>query len=359
MINNVDITFHPSWWNKHAGIEFDEKFFFDPEYREKADIKMRKTLYDLFGEYGIGEKDPKARPILFSDLIASGFLYSQIMGCDIVFKKNDAPQVLPKEITAEEIEALSKIDLDSHPVWQKVQSQIDYYMDKFGYTESAINLMGIQNIALDLRGEELFIDYFDEPELKDKLLSVVTDLSIDIGKRLYKVSKTVSGGVTSIVKQVIPDVYLTSNCSVTMLSNDQYCEHLLKYDQMLAKEFPVFGIHHCGSNTEQVINGYLEVENLRFLEIGAGSDLKRVADAIGDRDIISCIRYSPVALKSEDKYAIYGKMKNAIEAFGSDERLCFSCVGIDANTNHDEVRSYLEAFSLLKNDITDNLSKGI
>ena len=117
MINNVDITFHPSWWNKHAGIEFDEKFFFDPEYREKADIKMRKTLYDLFGEYGIGEKDPKARPILFSDLIPSGFLYSQIMGCDVVFKKDDAPQVIPREISAEEIEALSKIDLDSHPVW--------------------------------------------------------------------------------------------------------------------------------------------------------------------------------------------------------------------------------------------------
>ena len=100
-------------------------------------------------------------------------------------------------------------------------------------------------------------------------------------------------------------------------------------------------------------------ENLRFLEIGAGSDLKKVAEAIGDRDIISCIRYSPVALKSDDKYAIYGKMKNAIEAFGSDKNLCFSCVGIDANTDHDEVRSYLEAFSLLKNDITDNFSKGI
>ena len=310
---------------------------------------MRRTLYDLFGDYGIGEKNPKARPILFSDLIASGFLYSQIMGCEIVFKKNDAPQVISKEMTNEEIEALTKTDLDTHPIWQRVESQIDLYMKKFGYVESAINLMGIQNIALDLRGEELFIDYFDEPELKDKLLGAVTDLSIDIGKRLYKVSKGVSGGVTSIVKQVLPSVYLTSNCSVTMLSNDQYCEHLLRYDKMLAKEFPVFGIHHCGSNTEQVIRGYLEVENLRFLEIGAGSDLKKVAEAIGDRDIISCIRYSPVALKSDDKYAIYGKMKNAIEAFGSDERLCFSCVGIDANTDHDEVRSYLEAFSLLNN----------
>ena len=344
MKSNVDIVFHPSWWNKYAGIDFDEKFFFDMHYRIDADIRMRRTLFELFGDYGIGEEHPEPRPILFSDLIACGFLYSQLLGCEVLFSKDNAPQVLPARLTDDQIMDLAAPDLDANPLWRKVQDQIDGFMNEFGFAESAINLMGIQNIALDLRGEELFFDYYDNPELEDRLLTVITDMSIDIGKRLYAVSRTVSGGVTSIVKQVCPEVYLTSNCSVTMLSNDQYCEHLLKYDIKLADAFPCFGIHHCGPNTEIVIDGYLQVPNLRFLEIGAGSDLRKTAQAIGDRQIISCIRYSPVSLKTDSREEIRRKTDEAIDAFGSDRNLCFACVGIDSDTSAEKVRDYLSIF---------------
>ena len=126
MNKNVDITFHPSWFYKYAGVEFDEKFFFDAEYRIEADIKMRKALYEHFGEFGIGEKDPKPRPILFSDLLACGFLYSQILGCEVIFQKDNAPQVLCANISEQDIEKLCAPNLDNHPLWQKVQVQIDY-----------------------------------------------------------------------------------------------------------------------------------------------------------------------------------------------------------------------------------------
>ncbi len=344
MKNNVDVTFHPSWWHRYAGVDFDEKFFFDAAYRAEADIRMRRTLYEHFGEYGIGEEKPEPRPILFSDLIACGFLYSQLLGCEVIFREDDAPQVLCAHLSDEEVRRLAVPDLDENPLWQKVQRQIDDYLRTFGTVESAINLMGIQNIALDLRGEDLFYDYYDEPELEEKLLDTATELSLDIGRRLYAVSSGVSAGVTSIVKQVCPTVYLTSNCSVTMLSNEQYCEHLLPYDIRLAEEFPCFGIHHCGPNTEAVIDGYLKVPNLRFLEIGAGSDLSAVAKAVGSRDIKCCIRYSPVALKTDPAEEIRRKTDEAIRAFGGDGRLCFSCVGIDGNTPPEAVRRYLGVF---------------
>lgn len=344
MRTNVDVTFHPSWWHRHAGVDFDEKFFFDPDYHTEADIRMRRILWEYFGDYGIGEEHPEARPVLFSHLIACGFLYSELLGCEVVFKKDDAPQVMCAHLTDERVRELKAPSLDEHPLWQKVQRQIDFYLHNFGRVEAAVNLMGIQNIALDLRGEELFFDYYDEPELEEILLSVATDLSIDIGRRLYAVSDGVSGGVTSIVKQACPEVYLTSNCSVTMLSNEQYVEHLLPYDRKLAEAFPCFGIHHCGPNTEAVIDGYLRVPNLKFLEIGAGSDLDAVAKAIGNREIKCCIRYSPVALKADPKEEIARKTDEAVRAFGGDERLCFSCVGIDGNTDPEDARKYLGVF---------------
>ena len=84
--------------------------------------------------------------------------------------------------------------------------------------------------------------------------------------------------------------------------------------------------------------------NLRFLEIGAGSDLPAIAEAIKGKDIISCIRYSPVALKTDTEDIIRAKTEDAIRAFGSDDTLCFSCVGIDKDVETERVREYLRVF---------------
>ena len=61
-------------------------------------------------------------------------------------------------------------------------------------------------------------------------------------------------------------------------------------------------------------------------------------------DIVSCIRYSPVKLKDATTETIRGDTERAIEAFGSDEKLCFSCVGIDAEVPDDQVRAYFSVF---------------
>ena len=343
-----DVTFHPGWWNRYAGIEFDETFFFDETYRIEADMAMRRVLFDLFGAYGIGEKDPKPRPILFSDLIACGFLYSELLGCKVTYTADDAPQVICASIPDERIPTLQVPDLDSHPLWQKVQRQIDAMLSRFGYVESAVNLMGIQNIALDLRGQALFLDYYDDDNLSVKLLETACMLSIEIGKRLSAVSPVLSGGVTSIVKQVLPRVYLTSNCSVTMISNAAYCRHLLPWDLRLARAFPCFGIHHCGNNLENVIDGYLQVPQLQFLEIGYGSDLEKVAAALrrhGRDDIACCIRYSPARLKNACADEIRRETEATIRTFGTGASLSFSCVGIDRDIPHEKVEAYLSVFA--------------
>ena len=57
---------------------------------------------------------------------------------------------------------------------------------------------------------------------------------------------------TGIVRQVMPENYLTSNCSVEMVSNACYEEFLLPHDLRLAAEFPCLGIHHCGQSMEPV-----------------------------------------------------------------------------------------------------------
>ena len=98
---------------------------------------------------------------------------------------------------------------------------------------------------------------------------------------------------------------------------------------------------------ESVIEGYLDVPNLKFIEIGAGSDLNKIAAALnarGRKDMICNVRYSPVKLKTADRAAVEADTAAAIAAFGSDEKLYFSCVGIDADTPDENIRAYLSVF---------------
>lgn len=337
-----DITFHPTWWHKNAGIDFSQPFFDDPAYRIDCDCKMRRCLYDHFGAYGIGEKDPAPRPLLGTDLLAAGYLLSELMGCKIVYQPNNSPQVKCSNLDAETVGSLRAPDLDGNPIWARTQKQIDWLLEHYGHVETYINLQGIQNIALDLMGQELFLAYYTDPDEITALLEQLTKLSIDVGQRFRALSKDISGGVTAIVRQVMPDCYLTSNCSVEMVSNAVYEEFLLPWDTRLAETFPSFGIHHCGKTMEHVCAGYQKVPNLTFAEVGAGSNLSYVRECFPHTMLNA--RYSAVNLVTQTPEQIAAKVKQLLHDGKAEEgHLSISCVGIDGNAPEEHILAFLKA----------------
>ncbi len=341
-----DITFHPKWWYKNAGIHFTQEFFDDPKYRMDCDIKMRKCLYEHFGKYGIGEKNPEKRPLLGSDLLAAGYLYSQLMGCDIIYEEDNSPQVVCMGRDEDSIDDIVAPDMDASPIWQATRKQIDYLMSEFGRVESYVNLQGIQNIALDIMGQELLVSYYSNPEDVETLLGEITKMTVDIGKRLQKVSPNLSGGVTAIVKQTVPNCYLTSNCSVEMISNALYEEFLLPHDQLLAKSFPAFGIHHCGQTMEHVVDGYSKIPELAFAEVGAGSNMALVREKLPN--VFLNARYSPAKLMT----ASYEEMESEIQSLiaagrGTEDKISISCVGIDGEATDEQISNFLDICSKL------------
>ncbi len=335
-----DITFHPKWWYKNADIHFTQEFFDDPEYRMDCDVKMRKTLYEHFGKYGIGEKNPEKRPLLGSDLLAAGYLYSQLMGCEIIYEADNSPQVVCMGRDEDSIDDIKAPDLDSSPIWQSTQKQIDYLTTHYGRVESYVNLQGIQNIAMDIMGQELFMAYYSSPDEVEALLEEITGLTLEVGRRLQAVSPNLSGGVTAIVEQTVPDCYLTSNCSVEMVSNNLYEEFLLPRDQTLAQAFPRFGIHHCGQTMEHVVDGYAKIPELVFAEVGAGSDIKAVREKLPG--VFLNARYSPARLMEATKEEVEAEVK-ALALYGDS----ISCVGLDASVSDEQILNFLEACSKL------------
>lgn len=340
----VDVTFHASWWHKHAGIDFSQKFFDEPDYRIECDLKMRKILYEKFGQLGLGEKDPEPRPIMGSDLLASGYLYSAIMGCEIRYFANTPPEVICANISEEEIETLEGLDISKNQVWQDTIRQFEYLKNKYGYVESHINLQGIQNIAMDLRGSELFIDYVVNPEFARRLINKCTEITIQIGKYISSSSKVLSHGVTAITSQTRPDVYVTSNCTVEMISQKYYEDFLLEPDIKLSEHFKPFGIHHCGQTMEHVIGGYAKVKDLAFAEVGAGSDISRVRQTLPQTWLN--LRYSPVKIKTASDNEIAADIEAMSNSAG--KLFSMSCVGIDSETEDHRVETFITCVKDLK-----------
>lgn len=49
----IAFVFHPEWWHKNYGLCFERDFFYDPDTRVEADLKMRKIMNDRFAGYGM------------------------------------------------------------------------------------------------------------------------------------------------------------------------------------------------------------------------------------------------------------------------------------------------------------------
>ena len=191
-------------------------------------------------------------------------------------------------------------------------------------------------------GQELYLSYYSDPEEITALLTKITDMTLEIGKRFYALSDDISGGVTGIVRQVMPKNYLTSNCSVEMISNDCYEEFLLPHDQRLADQFTCFGIHHCGRSMEHVCKGYSKVRNFVFAEVGAGSDIAYVREHLPG--VWLNLRYSAVNIQNQTPDEIHAAVENMLTEGRAEEGLIsISCVGMDKNTPEENIIAFLDA----------------
>ena len=211
----------------------------------------------------------------------------------------------------------------------------------------------VETIAATLpMRKDVMVAYYSAPDEVRELMQKITDMSIEIGKRFYRLSKDISGGVTAIVQQVAPGNYLTSNCSVEMVSNQIYEEFLLDYDTQLAKAFPNFGIHHCGKTMEHVVEGYRKVPNLKFAEVGAFSDIRRVREVLPD--VFLNARYSPVRLGKAGEDEVMTEVRDLIAGgMNPAGQVSISCVGLDSNVPDEQIRYFLKACQTVAKEVAD------
>jgi len=145
---------------------------------------MRRVLYERYGELGLGEASPRPRPIIGSMHVAGGFVIPALFGVEVTFSPDAPPQPERANLTAGQVETLVKPDLKQTWPMQQIMADVADLEARYGYVMGDLNTDGILNTAYHLHGQELFLDFYDNPERTQRLLALIGEVIVEVADYL-------------------------------------------------------------------------------------------------------------------------------------------------------------------------------
>jgi hypothetical protein len=345
----VDVVFHPNWWHRNYGLLFDRDFFYDPGRRVWQERRMREALYERFGDLGLGQKDAPRRPIIGPILMGSGYIVQEILGCEVKYQENGNPWVLPRNLTEAEVWALEvPDDIENTPSMRAPLSLMNSLEGEFGYLQGDVPLHSVLNAALDLRGQEYFIDLIENQPLVAHLSRVIAHTIYQVGRRVKTRTGHIAISVNRIIASFDPSIFIIPNCSLQMISPHMYEALLLEYDTWLGQQLPPVGFHHCGSNAHHFAPLYARAGAV-YLDVGWGSDVAACRTALPHAWL--SLRLNPVEMLSATPEEAAASVHSLLEAHGEPwDKVAVCCINIDFGTSDQVVRSIFQTVDLYRGD---------
>ena len=350
LLNNnilpVDIVLSPEWWFHNEGITFDEDFFYHPIKRVEAERQMESVLYERWGEYGLGGNHNKDIPQVGPVHLAAGYLLSEMFGCEIKYNAGNPPQVLPQDI-----DDITKVDFDGvfkSNAYKRFTTLIEALKAKYGYVAGDVNWSGVLNVAMDLRGQNIFMDMFDKP---DDVKTFFNKIATVIEKFVIRVQNETGSSSISVNRNVrnldIP-LYLHSECSLTMISTEDYEKFLLEIDSDWSKRLQPFCIHYCGNDPHRYAESFSKIPKLTFLDLGWGGDVKKLREYLPNT--FFNIRLSPVEIIGQTPEEISKIIPNLVSDSGAPALTGICCINIDEKVSDEQITAIFSTAEHLKNN---------
>jgi len=341
----ADIVLAPAWWFHNEGITFDEDFFYHPAKRVEVERQMEKALCERWGKYGLGQDKDKDLPIVGAVHLAAGFLLSETLGCKVEYKENAPPQVICRQL--EDLIISAEAAFESC-VYKKFEQLTESLKTKYGYLVGDVNWGGILNIALDLRGEALFMDMFDRPEDVNVFLSEIAKVIERFTQDLQKETGSTSISVNRNVCHLEPAVFLHSECSHTMISAEDYKKFLFTYDEQWSGKYKPFGIHFCGKDAHRYAEVFTELGHLDFLDVGWGGDVAEIRKHLPNTFLN--IRLSPVEIIDQSVGEIANTIRRLVADSGNPRLTGVCCINMDEKVGDEKITAIFETVATLREE---------
>lgn len=334
----VDIVFHPSWWHHNAGISFDESFFYDPRRRVDDERKMEQVLYEHFGDLGLGEDHLRDLPQIGAVHLASGYLLSEMLGCKIEYYEDAPPQVICAHRDTLDFEVE---DAFKSPAFKRLVNLVEQLKAKHGYVVGDINWGGVLNLAIDVRGEDIFTDMLLRPEQTEIYFKKIAQVIDKFVWYIQSNTGTSSISVNRSARLFDYPVAIHSECSHTMISEDDYRKFLLPIDQEWSMRHVPYGIHYCGKDPHRMAEAFAEIERLTFLDVGWGGDVTLLRRHLPET--FFNIRLNPVEIQKYTYEELERNIRERVDASGSDLTLTgLCCVNMDKTVTDQRIREIHE-----------------
>ncbi|MBN2611195.1 MAG: hypothetical protein JXB00_06530 [Bacteroidales bacterium] len=340
----VDIVLAPEWWHRNTGLTFDEDFFFHPHRRIEAEQMMEKTLYEKWGQFGLGQNKPEKRPEIGAVHLAAGFLLSEMAGCKVNYSGSHPPQVM---VANRETPGLNKDDVFNAPAFKKFLNLTEALKSKYGYLTGDVNWGGILNLAMDIRGESIFTDMMLSPEEVKHFFEQIAAVIDKFTSVIATHTGTSSISVNRVVRHLKKPVFLHSECSHTMISAEDYENYLMHFDIEWSRMRP-FGIHYCGPDPHRMAASFAKIPHLDFLDVGWGGDVAMLRRHLPDTFLN--IRLSPVELIGMTTIEIENTIKKLVTDSENPYLTGVCCINIDDQVADDKISAIFKSVLELRKE---------
>ncbi len=334
----VEVVFHPSWWCRYAGITFDKDFFYHPARRVEAERRMEQVLYERFGDLGLGEDRDLDLPVIGAVHNAAGFLVSEMLGCRVDYKEDAPPLVVPANRADLEIDVEGAFE---NAAFHRLATLIDALKARYGFVTGDVNWAGILNLALDLRGQAIFLDMVDRPEDVRVYFRRIAEVIERFTKIIVRETGTTSISVNRTVRHIQGPVFLHSECALTMISTAHYEQFIMDIDGAWSDRHRPFGVHYCGADPHRFADALAKLPHLDFLDVGWGGDLRALRRRLPETFLN--IRLSPVEIVSQSVEEIRQIVVDRVSASNNPYLTGICCINMDDRVTDDKIRAIYEA----------------
>jgi hypothetical protein len=204
-----------------------------------------------------------------------------------------------------------------------------------------VNWSGILNLAIDLRGQDLFIDMTEEPEKSAAFFSSIADMIERFTGDLQSTTNSTSVSVNRNVIHFDQPLLLHSECSLTMVSEDMYREYILPHDIRWSRKDVPFGIHYCGKDPHRFAKAFSEIPNLAFLDVGYGGDVAMLRSHLPDT--FFNLRLSPIELARSSPEEVKETVRRLVKQSGDLRLTGVCCINIDDTVDDENINAVFEA----------------
>ena len=311
-------TLSKAWLAKVLGVKFDRDYYFDPNKRYAVDSQCNEYAAEHFAgirlfysESNLGQIDYWSKDQIQIGGIQPNMILGMLLGADFIAQESfdsdiasaclagKNPSDLPSPQSLLDHELVTLFDEQIRQVQEDHRRQLRPIPPFFWDISGRAAIHGVLTSAHKFFGETIFIDMMTKPQRCMKIIRWIGDAFIVLCRHFSQ-----TGNLR------ITEVHI-GECSSCMVSPKLIESLVVPVTSEIGRQLGPIRLHSCGPSTNH-LGAFSQIENLRSLDLGGNTSIRRVREVFGKEMAIS-IAPLPRDMCAETKEPILGWARQVLE----------------------------------------------